>query len=177
MVKLLVRQTKMTQKLKILIVAIIMAAPLGGLLSTGLVSAADPATTLKPSDCPPPSAVSKIGPTAGQVCKKVPADCPSGKVDKDDDSKCLPLGSNPVALKDNLIVQDLNKIVNVLSGLVGVVVVGTIILGGIQFATAGDKADAVSAAKKRITNGVLALVVFLFIFAFLQWLIPGGIFS
>ncbi len=80
-------------------------------------------------------------------------------------------------LQTNPIVKDLNTVVNFLSGLVGVVVVGVIILGGIQYATAGDKADAVSAAKKRIVNGLIALVAFLFIFAFLQWLIPGGIFS
>lgn len=80
-------------------------------------------------------------------------------------------------LKENPIIKDLNIIVGFLSGLVGVVVVGTIIMGGIQYAAAGDKADAVSAAKKRIINGVIALVTFLFVFAFLQWLIPGGIFS
>lgn len=78
---------------------------------------------------------------------------------------------------DNPIVKDLNIIVGFLSGLVGVVVVGVIILGGIQYAMAGDKAEAVSAAKKRIINGLTALIAFLFIFAFLQWLIPGGIFK
>lgn len=80
-------------------------------------------------------------------------------------------------LQENPIVKDLNIIVGFLSGLVGVVVVGVIILGGIQYAMAGDKAEAVSAAKKRIINGLTALIAFLFIFAFLQWLIPGGIFS
>ncbi len=114
-------------------------------------------------------------------CSKIKTDseCPSGKAYEapNDITKCVPISTNPVALKDNPIVKDLNDIVNVLSGLVGVVVVGVIILGGIQFATAGDKAEAVSAAKKRITNGVIALVAFLFIFAFLQWLIPGGVFG
>jgi hypothetical protein len=80
-------------------------------------------------------------------------------------------------VKSNPIVKDLNSIVNVLSGLVGVVVVGVIILGGIQYSMAGDKAEAVSAAKKRITNGLIALLAFMFIFAFLQWLIPGGVFK
>ncbi len=83
----------------------------------------------------------------------------------------------PQCLQDNPIVNDLNLAVDFLSGLVGVVVVGVIILGGIQYSMAGDKAEAVSAAKKRIVNGVTALLAFLFIFAFLQWLIPGGIFS
>lgn len=84
---------------------------------------------------------------------------------------------NEACLKKNPIVGNLNNIIDVLAGLVGVVVVGTIILGGIQYAMAGDKAEAVSAAKQRIINGLIALVAFLFIFAFLQWLIPGGAFK
>lgn len=77
----------------------------------------------------------------------------------------------------NPIVRNLNNIINVLSGLVGIVIVGSIILGGVQFAAAGDKAEAVSAAKQRITNGLIALLAYLFIFTFLQWLIPGGVFG
>lgn len=80
-------------------------------------------------------------------------------------------------VKGNPIVKDLNDIINVLAGLVGVVVVGVIILGGIQYAMAGDKAEAVSAAKKRIINGLIALAAFMLTYAFLQWLIPGGVFK
>jgi uncharacterized membrane protein YraQ (UPF0718 family) len=120
------------------------------------------------------------------------AECASGNVQpnpeaaKDENAPariCVPLGSTcstktgAQCLKDNPIVKDLNTIVGFLSGLVGVVVVGVIILGGIQYALAGDKAEAVSAAKQRIVNGLIALVAFFFIFAFLQWLIPGGIFK
>ena len=115
-----------------------------------------------------------------------PSSCASGKLmdnpkyksDNEEPKKiCLPLGAKPTDLKDNPIVKNINNIVDVLAGLVGVVVVGTIILGGIQYAMAGDKAEAVGAAKQRIINGLIALVAFLFIFAFLQWLIPGGIFK
>lgn len=80
-------------------------------------------------------------------------------------------------LKNNVIVKDINNIIKVLSGLVAVVVTAVIIIGGIQYAISGDRADAVSAAKKRITNGLIALVVFMFIFSIVQWLIPGGIFN
>jgi flagellar biosynthesis protein FlhB len=80
-------------------------------------------------------------------------------------------------LKTNGIVTDLNNIVKVLSGLAGIAIVGTIILGGIQYSAAGDKPEALQKAKQRITNGLLALGVFLLIFAFLQWIIPGGIFN
>ena len=80
-------------------------------------------------------------------------------------------------LKNDPIVGDLQKIVDVLSAGVGIAVTGVIILGGVQYSMAGDKAEAVTAAKKRIYNGLIALVAFLFLAAFLQWLIPGGAFS
>lgn len=66
--------------------------------------------------------------------------------------------------------------INVLSGLVGVVIVIMIAVGGIQYTTARDDPQAVAAAKARIRNAILALVFYLFGFSFLQWLIPGGIF-
>ena len=80
-------------------------------------------------------------------------------------------------VQNNGITKDLQLIVNVLSAGVGIVVIAMIILGGIQYSIAGDNAQAVSAAKQRITNALLALFAYLFIFAFLQWLIPGGLFG
>ncbi len=80
-------------------------------------------------------------------------------------------------LKKNPIITDLNIIVDLLSGLVGVVVIGTIIVGGIQYTAAGNNPTLITAAKQRIMNGVVALLIFIFSFAFLQWLIPGGIFK
>lgn len=88
--------------------------------------------------------------------------------------ECLTSGQS---LKENPIVKQLNNIVKFLSAGVAIVVIGMIIVGGIQYAIAGDNPTAVSAAKKRITDALLAFVVFLFTFAFLQWLIPGGIFN
>ncbi len=66
--------------------------------------------------------------------------------------------------------------INVLSGIVGVVIVIMIIVGGIQYSSAGDDPQKVSAAKSKIINALLALAVFIFMFAFLQWVVPGGIF-
>lgn len=79
-------------------------------------------------------------------------------------------------LKDNPIVRDIQMFVDFLAAGVGIVVVGVIIVGGIQYMTSGDNPTALTAAKQRITNGLIALAAFLFTFAFLQWLIPGGIF-
>lgn len=80
-------------------------------------------------------------------------------------------------VQSNKIVTDLQNIVNFLGAGVGIVVIGMIILGGIQYSIAGDNSQATTAAKQRISNAAIALVVYLFIFAFLQWLIPGGVFG
>jgi len=171
----------MIPKIKSLTIIAITALSVVGFFFVPLAIAVEPPTKLEASDCKIPgvkeSGVSEKGPLAGKACKKLKADCSSGEIDPKDDTKCVPLGAKKVDLKDNPIVKNINKIVGVLAGLVGVVVVGTIILGGIQYATAGDKAEAVSAAKQRIINGLIALLAFLFIFAFLQWLVPGGVFK
>jgi hypothetical protein len=80
-------------------------------------------------------------------------------------------------IQTNGITKDLLTIVNALSIGVGVVVIGMIILGGIQYSLAGDNSQATGAAKQRIFNALIALFAYLFIFSFLQWLIPGGLFS
>jgi hypothetical protein len=60
---------------------------------------------------------------------------------------------------------------------VGIVVVALIIVGGIQYITSGGVPQRIEAARKRIINAITALVLFIFMYALLQWLIPGGIFG
>lgn len=70
----------------------------------------------------------------------------------------------------------IRQITDALLVLVGIVVVMMIIIGGIQYSAAGSNPQAVAAAKKKISQALFALVMYLFMGAFLQWLIPGGIF-
>ena len=65
--------------------------------------------------------------------------------------------------------------VRVLTGLMGLVVAISIIVAGIQYASAASDPGKVAAAKKRLTAAIIALISYLFMFAFLQWLLPGGI--
>ncbi len=74
------------------------------------------------------------------------------------------------------IVAYLQLFINVLSGLVGIVIVIMIIWGGIEYSSAGNDPQKVGAAKSKISNALLALVVFIFMYSFLQWVVPGGIF-
>ena len=71
--------------------------------------------------------------------------------------------------------QYIELFINILSGLVGVVVVMVIVIGGIQYGTAGDDPGKLQAAKQRITKALIALLVFIFLYAFLQYLVPGGV--
>lgn len=87
-----------------------------------------------------------------------------------------PYGSSK-DLASNPIIKDINLVVNFLSIGIVVVVIAMLITGGIQYSAAGDNQQAVVAAKQRLINALIAFAAFLFTFAFLQWLIPGGIFG
>jgi uncharacterized ion transporter superfamily protein YfcC len=50
-------------------------------------------------------------------------------------------------------------------------------MGGIQYSTSGGNPQAASAAKKRMSNAFLALLALVFLYTFLQWIVPGGIFG
>lgn len=67
-------------------------------------------------------------------------------------------------------------ITNVLAGLAGVVIVAMIIVGGIQYSMAGADPSKVQAARHKISNALLALLLLVFGFAIIQWLVPGGLF-
>lgn len=79
-------------------------------------------------------------------------------------------------LEINPIVQWAYLAINVLSAIAAVAIVTGIIVGGIQYSTAGANPQAVGAAKGRIINALIALLSLTFLYSFLQWLIPGGIF-
>lgn len=74
------------------------------------------------------------------------------------------------------ITRYLKILINTLSALVGVAVVAVLVIGGIQYSTSAGDPNAAAAAKKRITNAILALVLFGTMYGFLQWLVPGGVF-
>lgn len=66
--------------------------------------------------------------------------------------------------------------INILSAMVGIVITAVIVIAGIQYSSAGNDPQKISSARNRIVNALLALVTFIFMYAFLQWIVPGGIF-
>lgn len=67
--------------------------------------------------------------------------------------------------------------INLLTGLAGLAITASVIMGGIQYSTSGGNPQAASAAKKRISNAFLALLALVFLYTFLQWIVPGGVFG
>jgi len=73
------------------------------------------------------------------------------------------------------IVAYLREWLLLLSGLVGMVVMVMIVVAGVQYITSTGDPGLVKSAKQRIFNAILALVLYLMMFAILQFLVPGGI--
>lgn len=75
-------------------------------------------------------------------------------------------------------IQDLAfSIIRFLSAGVGLLVVASIIYAGIQYSSSQGSPEATSEAKGRIQNSVIGLVIYMFIFALVQYLVPGGVFA
>lgn len=67
-------------------------------------------------------------------------------------------------------------LVNVLSAILGVVIVAVLVMSGIQYSTSGGDPQKAAEARKHIGNALFALVAFGMMYAFLQWIVPGGVF-
>ncbi len=79
--------------------------------------------------------------------------------------------------KDNCgIIKMVITITNILGGIAGLVIISTLIYGGIQYSMAGADPSKIQAAKHKIIAALTALLLLIFGFALLQWLVPGGIF-
>jgi hypothetical protein len=73
-----------------------------------------------------------------------------------------------------LISQYIDPFVNFLSAAIGVGVVISIVVGGIQYSSSAGDPGKASAAKNRIRNAIIALVTFMLLYGMLNFLIPGG---
>lgn len=67
--------------------------------------------------------------------------------------------------------------IKILSGLVGAVAVVMFIFAGVSYAAAGDSAEKVQKAKDMMRNTVIGILLYLFMFAILNFIIPGGVFK
>ena len=76
--------------------------------------------------------------------------------------------------KGNPITDMTFGIIRFLSAGVGLVIVGSIVVAGIQYSASGGDPQAAAKAKSRISSTLIALLIFIFSYAFLNYIIPGG---
>lgn len=69
-----------------------------------------------------------------------------------------------------------NPAIDLFSLSFGLIAVISLIFGAIQFSASEGDPQKASAAKNRIFNTIIAIFAYFFLFAFLQFLIPGGTF-
>jgi hypothetical protein len=74
-----------------------------------------------------------------------------------------------------VIVTYLKTVLQFLSGAIGVVVLLMFTIAGIQYITSAGEPKQITAAKERLVNAVIALVLFAMAAAILNFVVPGGI--
>jgi Type IV secretion system pilin len=96
-------------------------------------------------------------------------------------AECVPSGTDTAATCDtsqcNLVTKYVNPFINLFSVIFGLIAVISLILGGINFSTSEGDPQKAARAKQRIFNTIFALVGYIFFYAFLQFLVPGGLFN
>lgn len=138
------------------------------LVATLAIAFVLPVAAAIPAGCPGGPAGA---PSPGTVCSpQTPAPAGSTSVNN---SQCESQDLEPN--DDCLILKYLLGAINVLSALVGIVIVIMIAVGGLQYSASRDNPQATQAAKEKIRNAILALLAYMFMYAFLQYIIPGGV--
>lgn len=95
----------------------------------------------------------------------------------DSNSKNAPTAEAKTAIlpSDWKIEDILNMILVVVTTGAGIAAVGSIVFAGILYITARDNAGQVSKAKTMIMNTVIGIIAYILMWAFLEWIIPGGV--
>jgi hypothetical protein len=76
----------------------------------------------------------------------------------------------------DLIASYINPAIDLFSLSFGLIAVISLIIGGIQYSSSQGDPQKTAAAKNRIYKTMMAVFIYLFLFSFLQFLIPGGVF-
>lgn len=110
----------------------------------------------------------------GTCCPVNQVQIANGSVSCNTSDSCSGDISNTQAM--NCIFQRyINPAISLLSALVGILVVVTIIRGGLMYtSSAGDPSKA-AAGKQHIINALIGLAAYLMLYVFLQFIIPGGV--
>lgn len=137
---------------------------------------------LTPSFVTPQPVYAAVTCPSGQTAKGNTCTCPGGyqavsvPVDSSG-SYCVAINARTTQLTQNPIFAYLRAFLIFLAGGVGLATVGGIIAGAYMYITARANAAQTEKGKTTILNSVIGLLLFIFMYAILQFLIPGGIFG
>lgn len=106
--------------------------------------------------------------------------CPGGILMTADEvkagSKCAD-GSNPEVVQDSGVWGILLVAINILTAGVGILAVAGIIYGSILYTSSGGNPENTKKAMTFITNTVIGIIAYGAMFALLNFIIPGGLFT
>ncbi len=199
-----IKQAK-NKLLTLIVVGLLSFTALGSIYGSNIVWAEPlqtcPDGTTKPDDGTPCSATnSTTNNSASQsssFCSSNPSECtainPGGTTNTSTGADGRQCGKGEHVVKVSINIgcrgesypgsNDVNPIIDMafalfrfLSAGVGIVVIGSIILAGIQYSASRGNPQSTEASIKRVTNSVIALFLYLFIFAIANFLVPGGMF-
>jgi hypothetical protein len=108
--------------------------------------------------------------TSDAPCVSDPA-APNGCTSGGSQGNCK-AKTNPVQCLFN---NYINPLIALLSALVGIFVVIGIVTGGIMYTSSAGDPQKAAAAKGRIIKVLIALVAYAFLYAFIQFILPGGL--
>lgn len=151
----------------LLAVAIVAAAVTAVGLTVAPVQAASPAPkTLPPATNPFKSNANDVVCIAFPIVKNdklapKTSRCPDGQIDN--------------TKEGGAILVYLILILQLLSLLIGAIILLFIVIGGLQYILSAGDPTRVKDAKKRLVNAVTALVLYMMMYAILNFLVPGGI--
>lgn len=91
-------------------------------------------------------------------------------------TNCLPKNKDATTVAENPIWKMLIDFMKVVSGLVGVAVAAGVIYGGILWSTASGNEGQTRKAITVISNAILGLLMYIMMFAIINFLVPGGLF-
>ena len=92
------------------------------------------------------------------------------------DSICSKAEVSSTNAEDTAVWALLLLLINIMTAGAGLLAIGGIIYGSVLYTTAGSSQEQIKKARSMFVNVAIGVIAFALMYAFLQWLIPGGVF-
>lgn len=113
--------------------------------------------------------------TAGATATAVQPVSSTVVAQADFSASCEVPAGQPLTSENCGIVAYVVLAINILSGIAILAITASIMIAGYQYMTARDNSGQIEAARKRIVWAITALLLFIFMYAGLNFIVPGGV--